>query len=272
MSPSISSKRATKTSTMERAISPPPLRTTHSSAKVTTTTTTSTYRLSLHAHPTQNPSWHQPTHTLMVAHYTSHHSINTTSKPHPAIDPATPSKIAAFDLDHTLTAPKTGSIHSQSATDWRFLYPCIPTTLRNLSATGYKIIIFTNQGGLKPEYVGMFKAKIAGVLAEIDVDCIVYVARGDDRYRKPRTGMWGVMRGDVGGDVDMEACFYVGDAAGREGDHSNADKGFAEGVGLRFYTPEEFFLGEKPKVEEKESSGEESEKDDDGHLDSNGSA
>lgn len=27
-------------------------------------------------------------------------------------------------------------------------------------------------------------------------------------------------------------CMYVGDAAGREGDHSDADKGFAENAGM----------------------------------------
>ena len=33
----------------------------------------------------------------------------------------------------------------------------------------------------------------------------------------------------------------MGDAAGRPGDHSDSDKGFAAAVGMRFYTPEAFF-------------------------------
>jgi pyruvate/2-oxoglutarate dehydrogenase complex dihydrolipoamide acyltransferase (E2) component len=41
--------------------------------------------------------------------------------------------------------------------------------------------------------------------------------------------------------VDLTQSFYVGDAAGRPGDHSDVDQGFAASVGLRFLTPEECF-------------------------------
>lgn len=51
--------------------------------------------------------------------------------------------------------------------------------------------------------------------------------------------------------VDMNQSFYCGDAAGRvanwapgkKKDHSLADKLFAENLELKFYTPEQFFLG-----------------------------
>ena len=43
--------------------------------------------------------------------------------------------------------------------------------------------------------------------------------------------------------VDLAQSFFVGDAAGRPGDHSNVDSGFAATVGLRFMTPEECFRG-----------------------------
>lgn len=70
--------------------------------------------------------------------------------------------------------------------------------------------------------------------------------------------MWGAMLSDHDGGrgVDWEESFYVGDAAGREGDHSDCDKGFAEGVGIRFLTPEEYFLGQKPVREDVVSGGE----------------
>lgn len=41
--------------------------------------------------------------------------------------------------------------------------------------------------------------------------------------------------------VDLAQSFFVGDAAGRPGDHSDVDSGFAATVGLRFMTPEECF-------------------------------
>lgn len=49
----------------------------------------------------------------------------------------------------------------------------------------------------------------------------------------------------------MNESFYCGDAAGRvvswapgkKKDHSMADKLMAENLGLKFYTPEQFFLG-----------------------------
>lgn len=37
------------------------------------------------------------------------------------------------------------------------------------------------------------------------------------------------------------SSFYVGDAAGRKGDHSAADIGFAKDVGVKFLLPEEVF-------------------------------
>jgi len=41
--------------------------------------------------------------------------------------------------------------------------------------------------------------------------------------------------------VDLAQSFFVGDAAGRPGDHSDVDSGFAKTVGLRFMTPEQCF-------------------------------
>lgn len=53
--------------------------------------------------------------------------------------------------------------------------------------------------------------------------------------------------------IDKDNSFYVGDAAGRpknwapgkKKDHSSADRLLALNLGLKFYTPEEHFLGHK---------------------------
>ena len=47
--------------------------------------------------------------------------------------------------------------------------------------------------------------------------------------------------GGSGGVLDKGGSFFVGDAAGRAGDHSRVDLEFAAGAGLRFYTESEFF-------------------------------
>jgi bifunctional polynucleotide phosphatase/kinase len=64
--------------------------------------------------------------------------------------------------------------------------------------------------------------------------------------------MWRHMVEKCNGGVepDLSASFFVGDAAGRPGDFfvkatgkpADTDKLFAEAVGIRFYTPEEFFV------------------------------
>lgn len=38
--------------------------------------------------------------------------------------------------------------------------------------------------------------------------------------------------------IDMAESYFVGDAAGRPGDHSGTDRKWAMNAGLKFYTPE----------------------------------
>ena len=40
---------------------------------------------------------------------------------------------------------------------------------------------------------------------------------------------------------DLKNSFYVGDAAGRDGDHNDTDRKFADNAGLTFFTPEQYF-------------------------------
>jgi len=42
--------------------------------------------------------------------------------------------------------------------------------------------------------------------------------------------------------IDLLFSFFVGDAAGRKGDHSDSDLRFAQAIPLKFYTEREFFL------------------------------
>lgn len=76
------------------------------------------------------------------------------------------------------------------------------------------------------------------------------------RYRKPSSDLWNFFANNMCIDTpDKSESFFVGDFAGRvvnwDGQGAKKDKGcsdrkFARNVGIKFYTPEEFFLSQKP--------------------------
>ena len=70
-----------------------------------------------------------------------------------------------------------------------------------------------------------------------------FVACRKDACRKPETGMWTLLESELfngGVGVDRALSFYVGDAAGRAGDHSDSDAKFAENLRVLFFTEAEF--------------------------------
>ncbi|XP_072557824.1 bifunctional polynucleotide phosphatase/kinase isoform X2 [Paramormyrops kingsleyae] len=167
-------------------------------------------------------------------------------------------KIAGFDLDGCIITTKSGKVFPTSPDDWRILYPEIKPKLANLIKDGYKVVFFTNQLGIargkqRPE---VFKSKVEDVLSTLELPVQVFVAAGPGIYRKPVLGMWDYLckQANDGIAVEKAQSFYVGDAAGRPAnwapgkkkkDFSCSDRLFALNVGLRFHTPEEFFLGWK---------------------------
>jgi len=91
-----------------------------------------------------------------------------------------------------------------------------------------------------------WKQKVTSLARAIpDIPFTLFAATAKDSYRKPAPGMWTRMESlfEVASiSIDKDRSFFVGDAAGRKGDFSDSDKGFADAVGLSFQTPEEFFL------------------------------
>ncbi|CAH1137528.1 unnamed protein product [Phyllotreta striolata] len=168
------------------------------------------------------------------------------------------SKIAAFDIDGTIIKTKSGRRFPTNFDDWILNYNDIPQTLRKLHQDNYKIAFFTNQLGVGKDVAKIkeYKRKIQNVMKKLGLPVQIFAALGRTKYRKPITGMWETLKNDKNGDVaiDLKGSFYVGDAAGREKnwapkrpkDHSMADRLFALNVGLKFFTPEEYFLKQSP--------------------------
>ena len=188
--------------------------------------------------------------------------------------------IAAFDLDSTLVSTKTSMPFPRDGSDWKYQYESVRNTMRAIeelktlkhkttkysklaqamltSKDTYVIAILSNQGSVvakeNMKRYEQVKERIKQIIQDVDIPVRVYCAtkvdkkdKGSDKFRKPATGMWDALINDLKkesgiDEVDLSRSFFVGDAAGRKQDFSNSDIKFAEAVGLRFYTPEDFFL------------------------------
>lgn len=170
------------------------------------------------------------------------------------------SKIASYDLDGTLIKTKSGNVFPKTINDWEIAFNEIPGKLKSLHKNGYKIVIFTNQGGIsKGKYtINDFKYKLETIIAKLNVPIQAFVSTGDKLFRKPRIGMWNYLQIHKNDDItiDKEKSFFVGDAAGRQEekapfklkkDHSCVDRLMALNLNLQFYTPEEHFKNEIPR-------------------------
>ncbi|KAK4484671.1 hypothetical protein RD792_007260 [Penstemon davidsonii] len=162
-------------------------------------------------------------------------------------------KIAAFDFDGCLA--KT-SVRKVGADAWSLMYPSIPEKLQSLYNDGYKLVIFTNEMNIErwknkrqaavDSKIGRLESfiKLVKVPIQVFIACGLSSGEPEDPFRKPKPGMWRVMEKEFnsGLPIDMNQSFYVGDAAGRPDDHSDADIKFAQTIGLKFYVPEEYFI------------------------------
>ena len=213
-------------------------------------------------------SWRVVDSSLIVGAYVS--SEQTSQKEISQKDASNqklPSKarVAAFDFDSTLIKTASGVKFARDANDWTWWHGSVPGKLKELHASGYRLVIMSNQNGikLKPALNGpkiikadrqaQFKQKAAAVFNSLNLPIRVYAATEKDKYRKPATGIWEEFLRDEGlGKVDLQESLFIGDAGGRKGDFSCSDRNFAANVGIRYVTPEEFFLEERPKPFERD--------------------
>jgi bifunctional polynucleotide phosphatase/kinase len=159
--------------------------------------------------------------------------------------------------DSTLISTASGNTFARDSKDWKWWHQKVPDRIRQLNDEGcvflfmlsprkltlyhsrYQVIVLSNQkrislqneikgGRSESKSLSNFKEKALAVMQQLDVPMSIYAATHYDGYRKPRTGMWNEFLDDydldVGEGVDLHGSFFVGDAAGRPGDHSCVDR------------------------------------------------
>ena len=152
--------------------------------------------------------------------------------------------LASFDFDGTLSVPKSGGVFPKNGLDYQLLDDRLPQFINRLDM--HRFVIFSNQGGVKNGKTKLadVQSRFEGILKELgSTPCLIMAAGDYNHYRKPNSGMFELFSTKYNGQavVDRNSSFFVGDAAGRKQDHSDADIKFTERVGLKFFTPEKFF-------------------------------
>lgn len=184
-------------------------------------------------------------------------------------------KVAAFDMDDTIICTRSGIKFGRGPHDWMWRSDTIvPVLEQKIGKEKYIMVIFTNQASISvtegttstSKSYKNFTIKLTEIRAALEkklknAPVFVFAAPGrpgktqvsrssEEEHlhaRKPRTGMWEELvlyiQDTLGDDysIDMEKSFYVGDAAGRDGDHLPDDINFAKNIGLQFQIPEDFF-------------------------------
>lgn len=95
-------------------------------------------------------------------------------------------------MDGTIITTVSGNVYPKDMNDWKLAFPSVVERLKMLRETQYKIVFFTNQGGIGSGKVKIpnFKKKIESIARKIDLPIQVFISGKDDIYRKPRPGMW----------------------------------------------------------------------------------
>ena len=156
-------------------------------------------------------------------------------------------KVAAFDLDHTVIKPTGGKKFSESDMDWEMYDDSVVGKIRSYHKSKYKIVIVSNQGGISKGKTDkeLWKSKLQKVQKELNMPMVVLASLYTDLHRKPRTGLW-----DKYIKCDTKKSFYCGDAGGLpkrkikgkliKKDFSDSDLKFAHNIGVAFMHRDEF--------------------------------
>ncbi|VTZ69381.1 bifunctional polynucleotide phosphatase/kinase, putative [Plasmodium chabaudi chabaudi] len=194
-------------------------------------------------------------------------------------------KIFSFDLDNTLILSRSFFKPAQNENDYIFYSDLIIDFLKKKASENYKIIIFSNQKGVSTGKITLSNIinRVDSVIDKIGIPLECYLALKNDKYRKPRTGMYDFAIKNNSSNI--EEVIYVGDNANRvydtnfkitfinhlktvysknnvdinikdiekklKKDYTDTDLKFALNIHAKFYTPEELFLNIKNNLPEK---------------------
>jgi bifunctional polynucleotide phosphatase/kinase len=136
--------------------------------------------------------------------------------------------IALFDFDWTIVKPQDGRRFPLDVWDWKWLHSAVPDRIRAV-AQGHRIMFVTDQTKFW---------KLRQIQAVIDTLGVPITAIVGGVTKKPET-TW--VLAALGPNNASQVSFYVGDAAGRPGDWSDADKVLAERLGLPFHVADEYW-------------------------------
>ena len=172
-----------------------------------------------------------------------------------------PILLGGFDMDGTLITTKSGKVHPVDKDDWQWKSDIgWDRLVQGLQKPDF-VVIISNQGGAKkPEKWLELQSKMNKIGEEFykqaGINVLFVCCHKSGYYRKPLTGMWDIAiqwiqtwnKEKTTMDTGIRKCiskdsFYVGDAAGRDGDFACTDRMMAANAGINFYTPEEYFLG-----------------------------
>lgn len=145
--------------------------------------------------------------------------------------------LALFDIDWTVTFAQK-KLKPHWAADDIELLPNRQKILEQIIKMGYTLIFVTNQLAKGQKAQEERVQRIQNFLNKLHLPCYVFIATGDDNYRKPNTGIWTKIQELI---PDIHYAFYVGDALGRPQDFSDSDRKFAENSGIPYVTPEDIF-------------------------------